>query len=62
MEDLRIRANRAELTLIATKTSQAGDIIAMFAELKADINGIWIGNEGTMATIAEGGIHRTHQY
>lgn len=40
MEDLRIRANRAELTLIATKTPQAGDVNAMFAELKADINGI----------------------
>ena len=37
MEDLRIRAKRAELTLIVTKTPQAGDINAMFAELKANI-------------------------
>lgn len=62
MEDLRIRANRAELTLIVTKTPQAGDINAMFAELKADINSIKTGKEATIATMAEGGIHRAHQY
>jgi hypothetical protein len=37
MEDIRV--NRAELSLLVTKTPQAGDINANFAELKADING-----------------------
>jgi hypothetical protein len=40
MEDILVRVNRAELSLLVTKTPQAGDINANFAELKADIYGL----------------------
>jgi hypothetical protein len=40
MEDILVRVNRAELSLLVTKTPQAGDITANFAELKADIYGL----------------------
>ena len=53
MEDLLVRVNRAELSLLVTKTPQAGDINANFAELKADINGLKTEEEVMMATIAE---------
>jgi hypothetical protein len=46
-------AQRAELSLIATKTPQAGDINANFAELKADINGLKTEKEVMMAAISE---------
>ncbi len=53
MEDLLVRVNRAELSLLVTKTPQAGDINASFAELKADIYGLKTEKEVMMATIAE---------
>ena len=40
MEDLLVRVNMAALSLLATKTPQAGDVNANFAELKAVINGL----------------------
>ena len=51
MEDIRV--NRAELSLLVTKTPQAGDINANFAELKADINGLKTEKEVMMAAKAE---------
>ena len=40
MEDLLVRVNMTELSLLDTKIPQTGDINAIFAELKADINGL----------------------
>jgi hypothetical protein len=42
-----------ELSLLATKIPQTGDINAIFAEFKADINGLKTEKEVMMATIAE---------
>ena len=53
MEDLLVRVNMTELSLLATKIPQTGDINAIFAELKADINGLKTEKEVMMATIAE---------
>ena len=53
MEDLLVRVNMAALSLLATKTPQAGDVNANFAELKAVINGLKTEKEVMMATIAE---------
>ena len=53
MEDLLVRVNMTELSLLATKIPQTGDINAIFAELKADINGLKTEKEVMMVTIAE---------
>lgn len=60
MEDLRVRACRAEMTLLVTKTQPAGDVNAVIRDLIGQINELKAGNEAVMAAISDQGRFR-HQ-